>query len=551
MLRLITQWAYLEQEFGCSIRERFLMAVRSLDNPKAVTPFLLQREDRRFGLFLHVEKGNVAAAQLPEDIVPVYYRPYFTFDVAERSAVVHRTLLEAVESLSGGERRLIADAHAPLAVVDELRARFDVRKEDGPQIGTVSLRKVSCAEVARVLGSGRPAAARAAAKLLDRSPVRDQLLSYLEAHPEDRRFATLNAALTRDKLAGVIVSSTLNMQELGGVPVGAKQRPLAVFYGAGDDHVWVVERGIAAGARMFSSPAEALEQALPTGTVGVEAEDVEFGLGIALALEARDTKPAGGVLRRWRDENALPDLPYYVIATRTTRHAIESALDFARAALARGNALTESDAYAVYLRAMRNFAAGALPGTTATRTLTNFHSGARSLFPSNAAPFPITPQINTLKIDAGCLLFDANGVLLGCSDIARTLSTTREGRELYDVFKTSVREVLVPSVRAGRTGEEIHAIGAEAVWKKRGQLSSNSLFVNLGNPAAEYDRDVGHLLGKNNLAHLRLVPGDKQKLQEGMIACCEYQWPIRGHAIAYEDTCLVTPNGGLNLTADA
>ena len=35
-----------------------------------------------------------------------------------------------------------------------------------------------------------------------------------------------------------------------------------------------------------------------------------------------------------------------------------------------------------------------------------------------------------------------------------------------------------------------------------------------------------------------------------MIACCEYQWPIAGHAIACEDTCLVTPQGGLNLICD-
>jgi hypothetical protein len=62
--------------------------------------------------------------------------------------------------------------------------------------------------------------------------------------------------------------------------------------------------------------------------------------------------------------------------------------------------------------------------------------------------------------------------------------------------------------------------------------------------------DVGHLLGKNNLAHLRLVRGDEQRLREGMIACCECQWPLRGSAIAYEDTCLVTPQGGLNMTSD-
>ena len=58
-MRLHSDWSYIGQEFGCSIRDNFLMAVRSLDNPKAVTPFLLEVGNRRFGLFLHVEKGNV------------------------------------------------------------------------------------------------------------------------------------------------------------------------------------------------------------------------------------------------------------------------------------------------------------------------------------------------------------------------------------------------------------------------------------------------------------------------------------------------------------
>src|SRR5688572_32953933 len=101
MMRLHTDWAYLEQEFGCSIRDRFLMAVRSLDNPKAVTPFLLERGEQRFGLFLHVEKGNVQAAALPPDILPIYYRPYFTFDASERAADVYATLSTAVKAKIG------------------------------------------------------------------------------------------------------------------------------------------------------------------------------------------------------------------------------------------------------------------------------------------------------------------------------------------------------------------------------------------------------------------------------------------------------------------
>jgi Xaa-Pro aminopeptidase len=548
-MRLHTDWAFLEQQFGCSIRGHFLMAVRSLDNPKAVTPFLLEHGSRRFGLFLHVEKGNVEAARLPPDISPVYYRPYFTFEESERPPHVHRTLVDAVQAVSAGEKSMVLDRRAPLAVAQELRTRFSVITEDAPAFGNVSLRHVPCADIARRLAKSRPSAAQAARRLLERSAVRERLAPYLEGH-DDARFATLTDAMEKAGLAGVVVSSTLNVQEIAGVPVGAKHRPLAAFYGAGSRHAWVLERGSVTGGLDFASPALALRHALPHGRIGVEAEDVEIGLSDALALEERELQPADILIRQWRDENTLPDLPYYIIATRITRHAIDAALEFAAAAIKRRDFMTEMDPYAVYLRSMREFTASALPGARVARTLTNFHTGARSIFPANPAPFPINASMNTLKIDAGCLLFDADGILLGCSDIARTLSMSEDGSELYDVFKHGVTHALIPAASAGRTGEAVHAIGANAVWDERARLASNSLFVDLPNPKREYDRDVGHLLGKNNLAHLRLVPGESQRLREGMIACCEYQWPIRGNAIAYEDTCLVTSSGGLNLTSD-
>lgn len=548
MMRLHTDWTYLEQEFGCSIRDHFLMAVRSLDNPKAVTPFLLVRNGRRFGLFLHVEKGNVEAARLPPDIAPIYYRPYFTFEPGE-AAAVHRTLPDAVEHAAGAERNIAIDAAAPMAVAAELKERFSVSLEDAPLTGTVTVRQIACSQVAGRLRKGRPEACKAAARLLERSPAKAGLLPFL-SEQQDLRFPALDAAIANAGLAGVLASSTLNVQEIAGVPVGEKHRPLAAFYAPRERYAWLMYAGVAAGGRQFASPQAALEHIAPGGPLGVEAEDVSAGLARALGLEERGWRPADRELRRWRDENALPDLPYYIIASRTTRHAIESALGFAASALERSAPATEMDAYARYLAAMREFARAALPGARAARTLTNFHSGSRTIFPANAAAHRLDASINTLKIDAGCLLFDAEGLLLGCSDIARTVCLSEPARELYALFEKNIRRSLIPSMRAGRAGEELHSDATRAVWSQRAKLAGNPLFVDLKAPEAEYDRDVGHLLGKNNLAHLRLVHGERTSLREGMIACCEYQWPLRGHAIAYEDTCLVTAAGGLNITSD-
>ena len=548
-MRFHSNWAFIEQEFDCSIRDHFLMAVRSLDNPKAVTPFLLETSRQRFALFLHVEKGNVEAARLPADITPVYYRPYFTFEPPDAGRSVHRTLVDAVEHVAEGDRNILIDPATPLAVASELQGRFAIALEDAPEPGTVTLREVRCSETVARLQRGRLEARKAATRLLVRSPIRDRLLPYLGFYSDDR-FSKLDQAIEKEGFTGIVLSSTLNVQEIAGVPVRRKQRPLAAIYIPGQSCAWVMEPGCASDGRQFPSPRSALNHLVPTGGLGIETEDIGVALGHALGLENRDWRSADKMVRQWRDECALPDLPYYIIATRTTRYAIEAALSFAAEALKRSLRVTEMDSYALYLSAMREFAQAALPGLRVSRTLTNFHSGSRTIYPANPTAYQLDRSINTLKIDAGCLLFDSEGVLLGCSDIARTLALSPASQDLYAIFESSVRHRLIPGARAGRVGAELHTEATEAIWGEHRQLAGNPLFVNLAQPSHDYDRDVGHLLGKNNLAHLRFVEGENQKLREGMIACCEFQWPVNAHAVAYEDTCLVTPTGGLNITSD-
>jgi len=547
-MRLHSDWSYIGQEFGCSVRDNFLMAVRSLDNPRAVTPFLLEVGHRRFGLFLHVEKGNVEAAHLPPDIEPVYYRPYFTFEPPELSPSVYLTLGDAVKAVSMSENSIVADPKLPVAVAHELARNFSVRVEARLEPGSVTARAAPYEEVLDRVGRLRPAAANTAKQLLSASPVRQRIDPYLE-RSKDLRFEMLDRYLDEAGLAAVFVSSKLNVQEIAGVPVRAKRRPLAVLYQPGEP-AWIIEAGRGENGLEFPSASAALTDLCSAGSIGVEYEDVDCGTSQMFDLTNRDTQPADQLLRRWRDRNALPDLPFYVIATRASAYAIEGALNFAYHAIEERQQVTEMDAFAVYVDRLRRFISDAMPGLRVARTLTNFHVTARTIFPANPAPFPLNDSANALKVDAGCWLYDEDGSLLGCSDIARTLPLSEAGTELYEVFKHGVRSVLIPSAAAGKMGQDMHNTGVGAVWGKRQKLSTNSLFVDLDEPDVSYDRDVGHLLGKNNLAHLRFAHGDREFLQEGMIACCEYQWPLNGHAIAYEDTCLVTPKGGLNLTSD-
>ena len=548
MMRLHSDWSYLEQAFDCSIRDHFLMAVRSLDNPRAVTPFLLESTGRQFGLFLHVEKGNVEAARLPPEIEPRYYQPYFTFDETEGASEASKSLSEAVEALAEGQRDLTVDRRLPLSIVKGLSDAFSVVVEGGAGTGPVSARRIPCAQIMTRLGSARARITPFALRLLEESPVRDRISPFLEMHDIDS-FERLDQMLSDAGIDALLVSSRLNVQEISGVPVRCKRRPLAALYVTGADNAWILEGGHSVDSQAYPSAAAALAALAPSGKLGVETEDVDAGLAEDFDLYSRGFQAADTLLRRWRDGNTLPDLSFYLIATRISRKAIEGALAFAEKAITGRRAHTEMDAYAIYLDLLRNGVRESECDLRVGRTLTNFHSGSRTSFPANPASHPLDGGTNTLKIDAGCLIFDGQGYLLGCSDIARTLCLSADGRDLYDAFKAAVRGTLIPAVRSGATGEELHRAGVEAIWGN-GALTENALFVQMQDPVNAYDRDVGHLLGKNNLAHLRFANGDKGTLRQGMIACCEYQWPIAGHAIAYEDTCLVTDDGGLNLTSD-
>jgi Xaa-Pro aminopeptidase len=545
-MHLHSDWSYIEHQFGCALQDRFLMALRAFDNAKSVTPFLLERDAKRFGLFLQVEAGNVAAAQLPPDITPVFYQPYFNFDDPVPPA--HASLEEALAVLADGQKDLTVDARLPVGVSRRLESRFSLCFESHAQPGTLSVTTIRPELALETLSRHRPRMNEIAKRLLDRSSVRDRIEPYLAERP-DRRYVLLDELLAYAGADAVIASSVINVQELSSIPMRGKRRPLAVVYTRGGG-IHVIEAGRVEGAAIFESVAGALDAIAPSGHIMVEEDDVETWLAHALRLDRRMVVPGDNLLRVWRDRSTLPDLGAYVLTTRASRHAMDAALGYAHDAVTRARAITELDAFSVYLRELRGFFAEHAPDFRVARTLTNFHTGARTMFPSNPTHYPVTKAARTLKIDAGCLMLAPDGMMLGCSDIARTLCFDDDGQELLDTFRNVIKNRLIPACGAGTIGHDIHALAVKCISEAKPRLASNPLYVDIGRSKTAYERDVGHLLGRNNLAHLKFTRSENGSLSEGMVACAEYQWPGTGYAIAYEDTCLVGGRSGLNLTED-
>ncbi len=553
-MELICGWSRVERELGVALRDNFLMPVRTLDNPKAFAPAVLYRGDKRWGLFQGIEDGNVRALALPPDLGAVYMRAYFTFDTIDSDPHMPRDIGEAVQSVAGGETAITVDAETPVALHDRLARDFAVTVDGGAELDAVRVRQVPRAAVRSLLDGHTATAASRVLELLDANPARDAIRPYLENrdHPH---FEALDALLTQAGLAGVVVTSLVNVQEIAGIPVADHRRPIAVVYPTGSDVAHVVDPAGRGDGTRYDSVAAALSAVLPAGTVGVESEDMEIGLYRAFGLDDRDTAYCDIPVRAWRDAVAGRDLPYYVIAARTSAHAIDGALAFAGREIAAGRTITEKDVDAVYFRLLHEYVGATGLPLRVTRYMTNHHSGTRTPYPANPAPFVVDGSARTLKIDSGCLIYgdapDNKGVLLGVSDIARTLNLTPEAEEIYPLIVDGVRDTLIPGAKVGTVAEDLFEIGVAAVWDKRDSLASDRLTPALPVPLADlYHRDVGHLLGRNDLATLRFQRGDKGVLTDGMVACLEYQWPVDGHALAYEDTCVVTPDGGLNFTSD-
>lgn len=524
------------------------MPVRTLDNPKSCTPVILEKDTRRWMVLPGIEQGNVEALTLPPDVTPLYMQRYFTFDDID-AAAIPRNLVEAVKSVAGDDTKLTVDAQLPVALEMQLAHSFSVSVEDGINVGAVRIREIPKRAVGSRLAAGRDDAGLAAKRLLERNPSRARLATYLDTK-SDVHFEQLDQILQECGLAAVIVTSRLNVQEIAGVPLLAHRHPFAALYIRDRGNVYLLEPADHGEGARYSSLNAAISGVLPKGRIGVETEDMSAALFRALGLQERDNSPADVPLRRWRDRVAYQDLAYYIIAARTSAYAIDNALVYASDAVRRGDIISEMDVDRIYYKGLHDHVASTGLPLRVTRYMTNLHSGTRSLYAANPTSYLVNSDTRTLKIDAGCLIYDQEGYLLGVSDIARTLSFTEEGKEFYPLIVDGVRRHLIPAARAGSVAEDVFRVGVDAIWGRRHELKSSRLTPEVV-LSEVYKRDVGHLLGKNDLSHLRYIDGDRGVLSEGMVSCLEYQWPIDGHALAYEDTCLVTPDGGLNFTSDA
>lgn len=542
--------ALIRAHVGLDCENSFLYPHMELDSATFSSPILLTKDDgSKYLLVKDIERGNFEEQSVGASVL--YYRPYVTFDSNGTDGAIPDGWAELVEELIGNEAVRI-DPNAHLSAYDKLRRYGQVPMPTSVPWWRVYLYEVSRDDVTREFSADYEQALEAAKGMAERLNGAE-LLADLLVYAGDTRFSTLDRVLEEAGVGAVILTSPLNGQEVSGLPYDffKSARAFAV-YTPGAVYV-MADRPLPKSYPRLMGEFQALRDAfrslkISSLPVGVEENNFPCGLLNLLGLEPSQTHPLSLVLRRWREERAAEELPYYLIAAQATRYSIEGALQVAAEAIEKGKEILETDVektlYSLYkeYELSRDLKQAILPYFLV------LHAGHRTRRPNLPQFFPIDQKTRTLKIDAGVMVLDSRGLIRGVSDLCRTLTMDDPSRELYHYLDQLMTEVAIPAAVPGRRGEKVYEIGTAELFAREEHWADSGLLPKGYGLAEKYNRNIGHVLGKQEPSTLGFEKGNTATLKEGMVACIEYQWPYYPYAVGVEDMFIVTRYGSVNLT---
>ncbi|NPV27996.1 MAG: M24 family metallopeptidase [Firmicutes bacterium] len=550
--QLISNLQVIARETGLRSAERFLYPALALDAQRVYQPFLLKTEGQRVLLINAAERGNFSLGELIPTVKVRYLGYYFTFDDADDWPGTE--FCSAIAEIIGEAAELEVDADLVVGYYFHLRQQQRVvihgRKEKDAKVHVYSIPTTDVTN--RFTESRRqlePFACLVAAELNEYNDI----VPYLEV-TEDNRFSLLDKLMTEQGLDALWLSSSLNLQEVTGLGFKTLEpKMIGALYVKGSDEIYLVcpefipEQGWRYLGR-FCLAGFLRQQIGETASLGIEEENLTLDAYLALQWPEEQVGPATALLRQWREERTGDDLLAYILCSVATRRGIENALAWAEEAIGLKKTITEADVANRFRAALDAFQTEhRLPAFFRTEFIV-IHSGTRTYYPAHpAADYGLSKHINSLKIDAGVSLVNAKGILLGCSDLARTSVFTTAGEKIYALENRAIQTML-SNAKAGMTGEDVYLIGLSTLVRHQSLIEKVGLIPPNFSLFRQYHRHMGHILGKQEKSRLTFRRGNHIRLKPGMIGCAEIHWPYRQHCIAFEDMFLVTPAGLVNIT---
>ncbi|MFZ5634399.1 MAG: M24 family metallopeptidase [Bacillota bacterium] len=539
----------IHNKTGLDVKNSLLYAHMDLDSTEYSSPVMVETGDgKAYLLVKDIERGNFDEKDLAAEVL--YFKPYVTFD--RDVTPLPADWIELVDRLVDGEVLVCDDFYT--SGYWKISDRYNTRVKATGRWDRTYVYSVDRQQVLSRFAAGNGAALEEARRLVTGLSQQEELSDLLAGIPGDARFARLDSMLEDLGVGALLLSSPLNVQEVSAIPFQCLEANETLALYSPQRPIYIYSR------KALSLPFLKLEAIYPTlavaaartlqakTPVGIEENHLPYKYFTAFGLKREKTVQMSGPLRTWRETRAVEDLPFYIIAAQATRYGMERAIGRAGADLAEGNDLTESKVQEYLFRAYGEFQQNNLLREDIRPYFLVLHAGHRTRKPSLPSFISLGKETRSLKIDSGVMVFDGMGLLRGASDLCRMLVLGKVAQEFYRFIDEIMLTRAIPAVLPGRTGDQVYwdgvkdLVAREKDWVEMGLLPAGYDLAN------NYNRNIGHAMGRQEPATLGFEKGNNYTVQEGMVCCVEYQWPYYPYAIGVEDMIVVTAKGPVNIT---
>lgn len=549
-MELVANEAQLHQRLGYNILPRLVFPTILRDGRKTAMPLLLDGGPRR-ALFMPAWEQAAASLDpaLPAEVV--LHGSYFAWNAGE-GRTFPADLAEAVQQVAGsGSRTIRLDPELSALQFATLEAAGIGQLATAAAPTAVAHYRYPRAAVEEALRRDHREFADRARPLAATQRHGAEIVELLEL--EDSGFQMLDHLMAKHDIEALLITSAFHVEGISGIPEATcEQAGVAAVYVRDDTHIsllvasdWQPPGAEAAGR--YPSVVDAAVALAGGRRLGYE----DFALSASVFAELRERDftlvPATRFLRRWHDRRSGGNLPFYFFAAQSAITAIRRTLDFAKQRLRLGYSLTEADMAHAYNTFVHAFSLEVgLPGSIRPYFWV-LHTGERSLTPAVPIAAPITPQTKTVKMDMGTQVFDRAGRVRAASDLALTLCNTPELAAFQELLDDIILDDVIPAIRPGITGEEVHAVGVEALRRHEAQIRAwDQLPPDQG--VDGYVRDCGHAMNRQSYNSISFMPGNKVTMQDHMVGCVEFVWPYKDAVIAIEHAYIVNGSRAIPIT---
>lgn len=546
-VRLSNDSELIRNEFGFDPVDRLLFTNIRRDSNKIVKPIVAESDGNLVLLSRAQETASVLFSGVPRHRVR-FHSPWVTFDrrlVADYD--VAPNLAALVTELAAGRKVSLAPGIA-YAHLKELSGEIEVEIETGArEQSPVTVYAVDEAEVLAKFRGWREQGAAFGVEFVKQFDGLAGIERYITSDV-DTRFEAL--AAVAEGVDGVYIEAPPNFSEVTGV---RDSEALGALWIPGSGRVLVIAEAadystVGAPVGSFASRAEAVKQLLPGTRLAVEEEWITASLAQSLINVGIDLTPASSKLGNWRDLRDVEDLPFQLIAARASTFAIERSLSLLDERLSAGKTSTEAELYADYLEGIHIFRVEKKVPFAIEPYFVNLHASDRTLFPTTPTDAQITSESGCVELDSGVKV-SIDGVVLGTSDMGRSLPISDGAKLAYDTLTRVIREQIIPSIRPGVPMSDVHAAALESITAVRGTLEEAGLLAPETDFVTWYlKRNVGHLMGKQESFANELRPGYSHVLRVGDYGAAETPWRFGTIGISTEDLWFIGDDETFTLT---